>query len=215
MRFKALIFDWDGTLVDSLDHIVSSLRRAAADQGLPVRPDEALRDIIGLGMVEALDRLYPGIDKAQILALRDLYAGHFFSQEVSTKSLFPGVQEMLPVLTERGHQLAVATGKSRRGLDWALKTTGLGDFFPLTRCADETRSKPDPLMLQEILTQLALAPAQAVMVGDTIYDLEMAQRIGMPAIGVTWGVHSPEQLLAYKPLAVVNSVAELSSLLLS
>ncbi len=210
MRYRVVVFDWDGTLIDSVDHIAGSLQNAAQTLGFPVRSLEAYRDIIGLGMVEALEKLYPGIDRAQMSALRDQYASHFFSQQMSPGHIFPGIADLLEQLKAADVSLAVATGKSRRGLDRALVSTGLGRAFGVTRCADETRSKPDPLMLSQILEHYRIEPEQAVMVGDTVYDLEMAQRAGMPSIGVTWGVHSAEQLQGFDPVAVVGEVDALT-----
>ncbi|MFE8071540.1 HAD-IA family hydrolase [Marinobacteraceae bacterium S3BR75-40.1] len=212
MTYKGFIFDWDGTLVDSVDHIATSLQKAAREVGFPERSFEELKDIIGLGMEDALTRLYPGITPDAMLALRQSYAGYFFSVETTQNTLFEGVESMLARLFEHS-PLAVATGKSRRGLDWALQTTGLKERFQITRCADETRSKPDPLMLHQVLEAWRMSPAETVMVGDTVYDMEMAQRAGMPAIGVTWGVHKVDALAAYDPVAIVESVGELQDLL--
>lgn len=214
MKYKAVIFDWDGTLVDSVEHIATSLSQAAESVGLPVRTVAAYKDIIGLGMVEALEKLYPGITRADMNAIRKHYAEFFFSDPVLPSSIFPGVDELLGGLGVKGAQLAVATGKSRRGLDRALRTSGLGARFAITRCADETRSKPDPLMLREILNHFGLQPDQAVMIGDTVYDMDMAARAGVPAIGVTWGVHDADQLAAYQPVQVVHEVEDLSAVLL-
>ncbi len=209
MKYRKVIFDWDGTLVDSVDHIASSLQQAARELEFPERSHEELRHIVGLGMEEALNRLYPGITRDDMLRLRKTYAGHFFSRETTPEHLFPGVPELLTDLTSRGRQLAVATGKSRPGFDRGLQSSGLAPFFRLTRCADETASKPDPRMLLEILEAAGLHPGDAIMVGDTIYDLEMAQRIGMPAVGVTWGVHSEDQLKKHSPVAVVHRMDDL------
>lgn len=212
-RFRAVIFDWDGTLVDSLDHITASLAAAARDLSLPVRSDYELRDIIGLGLVEALQKLYPGITRAEMAALRDAYGRYFFSATATPQGLYAGIADLLAQLRQAGPVLAVATGKSRKGLDSALVTTHLGPFFHLTRCADETRSKPHPQMLKEILLALELEPREAVMIGDTVYDLEMAARMGMPSVGVTWGVHEASALAAHEPLRIVNEVAELGRFL--
>lgn len=214
MKYKAVIFDWDGTLIDSVDHIANSLRQAAEAVGLPVRTTQAYRDIIGLGMVEALDKLYPGLSRAGMKAIRERYADFFFSESVLPSSIFPGMADLLDQLSAGGAQLAVATGKSRRGLDHALETSGLDGRFAITRCADETRSKPDPLMLHEILGHFRLQPSQAVMIGDTVYDMDMAARARMPSIGVTWGVHETEQLALYEPVQVVHAVEDLNAVLL-
>ena len=208
-RFRAVIFDWDGTLVDSLDHITASLAAAAEDCGLPQRSDHELRDIIGLGLVEALQKLYPGITVAKMTSLREAYGDYFFRSVATPHSLYDGIGELLQELEALKPALAVATGKSRRGLDRALVSTGLEAFFRLTRCADETRSKPHPLMLEEILQQLKIPASEAVMIGDTVYDLDMAARIGMSSIGVTWGVHDAAALAAHNPVKIVDEVAQL------
>lgn len=206
---RAVIFDWDGTIVDSIEHISTSLHQAAAELGFPTLEKSAYRSIIGLGMVDALTTLYPGLTTGEIDAIREAYGRYFFSKEATPQQIFNGMTEVLTDLRDAGHGRAVATGKSRRGLDSALRTSGLHPHFEVTRCADETRSKPDPAMLQEILDFYALAPHQAVMIGDTTYDLEMAQRIGMPAIGVRWGAHNDEALGRFGPRAIVGSVEEL------
>ncbi len=213
MAVQVAIFDWDGTLVDSVEHIAESLHQAATELGYPALEREAYRNIIGLGMVEALDMLYPGISRDQMNEIRQGYGRYFFAKETTPQQVFAGMTEMLADLRTAGKGCAVATGKSRRGLEGALVSSGLGPYFDLTRCADETRSKPDPTMLNEILKHYGLRPEQAVMIGDTVYDMDMAQRIGMPAIGVEWGVHDREALGRFAPLAVVDSVAELRAAL--
>lgn len=210
---KVVIFDWDGTVVDSVEHIADSLHQAATELGFPALEREAYRDIIGLGIVEALEALYPGISRDEMLAIRDGYARYFFSKQTTPQQVFEGMTQVLADLNACGLACAVATGKSRRGLDQALRTSGLGSHFQVTRCADETRSKPDPAMLLEILEHFGVAPDDAVMIGDTRYDLDMAQRISMPSIGVEWGVHDRGVLQQYGPRAVVDSVAGLRAAL--
>lgn len=210
---RAVIFDWDGTLIDSVEHIASSLHQAATELGFPEREYEAYRDIIGLGMVEALQKLYPGLTEQEILRIREGYARYFFAKETTPQNVFDGMDQLLADLRAAERSCAVATGKSRRGLSGALVSSGLGDYFAITRCADETRSKPDPAMLVEILEFHGLRPEQAVMIGDTRYDLEMAQRIGMPAIGVEWGVHGRDVLGQYSPHAIVDRVEDLRAVL--
>lgn len=214
MTYKAVIFDWDGTLVDSAHHIADSLLHAATQAGLPARDPDEYRNIIGLGMIEALNTLYPGISRATMAKLRDAYSNHFMATAAQANRLFEGIQPLLDALEGRDTVRAVATGKSRRGLQRALDCCGLNDAFHVTRCADETRSKPDPAMLREILAFCGLQPHEAVMIGDTSYDMEMARRLGMPAIGVTWGVHDANRLGAHEPLAIVEAVPELHGHLL-
>ncbi|MBS3803185.1 MAG: HAD-IA family hydrolase [Oleiphilaceae bacterium] len=209
MAIKVAIFDWDGTLVDSVEHIADSLHGAASELGFPALDRDAYRNIIGLGIEEALESLYPGITPDAIAALRESYGRHFFTKSTTPQNVFKGMVEVLADLKIDGRHCAVATGKSRRGLDQALVSSGLAEHFTLTRCADETRSKPDPAMLAEILEFHSVKPWEAVMIGDTVYDMDMAQRIGMPAIGVQWGVHGLEALGRFSPVAVVESVADL------
>ena len=213
MTYRKVIFDWDGTLVDSVDHIAGSLQKAARDLDFPKRSLEELRHIVGLGMQEALARLYPGITPEEIQQLRKTYAGYFFSQETTPESLFPGVNELVGELASGDRRLAVATGKSRPGFDRGLASSGLGQYFQHTRCADETASKPDPRMLSELLEVSGIKPSEAIMIGDTIYDLEMASRIGMPAIGVTWGVHDADALKVWRPIEIVERVQDLHDIL--
>ncbi|SES73806.1 MULTISPECIES: HAD family hydrolase [Marinobacter] len=209
MTYKVVIFDWDGTLVDSVEHIAGSLHQAAVELGFPAREREAYRDIIGLGMVEALEALYPGISREEMQAIREGYARYFFARKTMPQNVFDGMAEVVADLKLDSRLVAVATGKSRRGLDPALISSGLGPHFDVTRCADETRSKPDPRMLVEILEHFEVEPSDAVMVGDTRYDLDMARRIRMPAIGVEWGVHKRDELGKYDPVCVATSVTEL------
>jgi len=213
MNVRVVIFDWDGTLVDSVEHIADSLHQAATDLGYPELEREAYRDIIGLGMVEALEKLYPGISREEMNSIREGYAGYFFSKVTTPQNVFEGMADVVADLRGSGAAVPVATGKSRRGLDFALVSSGLGDHFEITRCADETRSKPDPAMLEEILRFYRIEPEDAVMIGDTRYDLEMAQRIGMPSIGVEWGVHKRDVLGDYSPRAIVDSVPDLRRVL--
>jgi phosphoglycolate phosphatase len=193
-----LVFDWDGTLSDSVGRIVQTMQFAAQQVGLPVPTEQAVRDIIGLGLPEAIDTLFPGLsDPAIAQGLAQAYAAQYIALEKTPAPLFPGVFEALGNLREQGFLLAVATGKSRRGLDRVLQQHGLESFFDATRCADETASKPDPLMLLQMLAQFSVGPSQAVMLGDSQHDLTMAARAGMRGIGVSFGAPSPEHLLRY------------------
>ena len=160
-------------------------------------------------MVEALEKLYPGLSRDEMKSIREGYGHYFFSKKTTPQNVFAGMKDVLVDLGGRSSGLAVATGKSRRGLSLALESSGLGAHFAITRCADETRSKPDPTMLKEIVQHFGIAPEEAVMIGDTVYDLDMAQRMGMPAIGVEWGVHKRDRLSAFAPFAVVDSVPAL------
>lgn len=213
MTIKAAIFDWDGTVVDSVEHITDCLHHASTATGFDPLERDAYRNIIGLGLVEALKRLYPDISTAQMAAMREAYSSHFMATSASHQRVFPGMTNILQSLHQSNRHCAVATGKSRRGLNLALQASQLEPWFHITRCADETRSKPDPAMLLEILQHLELEPGDAIMIGDTTYDMAMAEAIGMPAIGVTWGVHPAELLAAHKPVAIVSDINELQQLL--
>ncbi len=206
---RLVVFDWDGTLMDSEAHIVGSMEAAMADLDLEPPPRERIRSIIGLGLAEALQELFPERpDPAFRAALVERYRARFFAAD-APGALFPGARETLGILREAGHVLAVATGKSRRGLDLALAQTGLGECFAVTRCADETRSKPHPQMLEEILAATGSTPAEAVMVGDTEFDLAMARAAGVAGIAATYGVHPPDRLLPQAPVALIAAIREL------
>ena len=209
MSYKAVIFDWDGTVVDSADHITDCLLYASGQAGLPPLDRSSYKNIIGLGLMEALNTLYPGIEQDQILTMREAYSKRFIEKATTPEHIFPGMIEILRDLGLDDRQCAVATGKSRRGLDRAFRTTELQHYFSASRCADETRSKPDPAMLKELLGHYGLEPRDAVMIGDTSYDLEMARRIDMPAIGVHWGVHDPDTLKKQQPVAIVETMDDL------
>ncbi|WP_375170323.1 HAD family hydrolase [Marinobacter sp.] len=213
MKVKVVIFDWDGTLVDSVEHIAESLHQAATELGFPAREREAYRDIIGLGMVEALEKLYPGISRDEMNRIREGYGRYFFKKVTTSQNVFAGMADVVADIRGSGRGCSVATGKSRRGLDLALVSSGLGEHFDITRCADETRSKPDPTMLEEIVRFYGIDPSEAVMIGDTRYDLDMAQRLGMPSIGVEWGVHKRDVLGEYAPHAIVDTVSDLRRVL--
>jgi phosphoglycolate phosphatase len=206
---RLLVFDWDGTLIDSAGRIVACLRAAAQDLGLPARADAHYADVIGLGLPQAIARLYPELDPEMATCYRDRYAERFVRADAEPSAFFPGAMETLLELRRRGHVLAVATGKSRRGLDRVLGRLGLADFFDLTRCADETASKPDPRMVHEILAVLGATAADALVVGDTEYDLEMARRAGVASVGVSYGVHGPQRLRRHAPVGIVDALAEL------
>lgn len=210
-KAKLVVFDWDGTLFNSIGQIVDSLLYAARKYHQPLTSDEG-KDIIGLGLPEVMQRLFPTVPELHEDIL-NAYAEHYVLYSQSD-SWFEGVSEMLTALQRKGVILAVATGKSRRGLDRVLLKTGSNDLFEITRAASETKSKPNPLMLQEILEHTQIPVHEAIMVGDTSYDLEMASNIKMPSIGVTYGVHSEDILMNYNPLCIVNNIDELTAKLL-
>jgi len=210
LRYQLVIFDWDGTLVDSEARIVACMQAAARDVGWPALSRDSVRDIIGLGLPEAIAQLCPGIEPAQAEALRRSYAGHFVSADQVPTAFFPDVEAGIARLRGgEGLKLAVATGKSRRGLDRVLASTGSRDWFHASRTADETRSKPDPRMLEELLAELGVEPGAALMVGDTEYDMQMARALGMDRLAVTYGVHARERLAACEPTYTATCFAEI------
>lgn len=210
--YELLIFDWDGTLMDSAAKIVACLRTAVAEAGLEPRSDARLRHIIGLGIHEAVDFLYPhGIDPHAKRTLIDVYRHRFLYADNTPSALFEGVAGMLATLESQGYWLAVVTGKSRRGLNQVLAEQGLQHRFHSSRCADETASKPDPLMLREILAELDVKSSRALMIGDTQFDIEMAHRMGVDAVAVAQGAHGKDQLLEKQPLAILARITNLIS----
>ncbi|MCK5191434.1 MAG: HAD-IIIA family hydrolase [Alphaproteobacteria bacterium] len=208
-RFDLIIFDWDGTLVDSIDWIVYCLQKAAGEYGCNVPEKQAAKDIIGLSIQRAMETLFPGIDQKTQEQLIACYSKQFFSKQITEDDLFTGVSEMLVNLKQMGYFVAIATGKSRVGLDRAMKGTGLSDFFHVTRCADQTASKPQPAMLEEIIKEMAVCKERVVMVGDSVHDMQMAINAGIASIAVSCGAHSSEQLQQYNPLFNLQQTTEL------
>lgn len=208
-RYKLIIFDWDGTLVDSTSRIVDSMQQAAREVGLPSIPDKAVKHIIGLGLPEAIRTLWPNIEEQQLNELSQQYARLFVSDSSVEMSLYTGAKDFLKELMLRGFILAVATGKSRKGLDRMMREMKLGHLFAITRCADETHSKPDPLMLNEILESLGVAAHEALMVGDTSFDLDMANAANVDAVAMSHGAHDLSRLQNSKPVAVCHNINEL------
>lgn len=208
-EYTLLIFDWDGTLADSIGRIVAAMQRAAQRAGRPERDDESVKGIIGLGLPEAILTLYPDMNDAQVVAFRQHYAEIYIAMDAEPSPLFAGVVESLEAFRAEGYRLAVATGKARRGLDRVLQAHGWEDYFDVTRAADETASKPDPLMLNQILAHCDVRPQQALMVGDASFDLLMARNAGIDSVAVGYGAQSMERLLAFEPKLAVNSFPEL------
>lgn len=210
LKFKLLIFDWDGTLVDSEAQIVDAMQAAIVDLGLPPRTDKEIGTLIGLGLTDVLIRLYPEIDQAMLMKLYDGYRTRFMAKGIQDAPLFAGAEATLRHLHAEGYRLAIATGKSRRGLDRSLELhTGVRELISHSRTADETASKPDPLMLRQLLQETGFTAQQSLMIGDTEYDLAMARSIGMAAVGVACGVHEPQRLLDTGALTVLETVREL------
>lgn len=209
-RYELLAFDWDGTLFDSTACIVASLQAAARELGLPEPPEARARHVIGLGLEPALQLAVPELPRERYREMANAYRRHYFSL-VDRVTLFPGVPALLERLRARGHRLAVATGKSRRGLDEALQQVGLAPLFEATRTAEETASKPHPQMLHELMDELGVPAHATLMVGDTSHDLLLARNAGTAALAVSFGAHGVAELQAHQPLAVLHSVAELDA----
>ena len=207
--YSLLVFDWDGTLMDSAAHITQCMRNAIAMTGAEPRTDVEIRHIIGLGLDEAIQHLYPAEPPSRIRTIADEYRQEFLVRTKHGSELFIGASETLHALAAQGYTLAVATGKSRRGLDKVLDETGLRDLFAVTRCADETRSKPHPQMLEEILTDCDTHKHDALMIGDSEYDLQMALNIGMASLAVSYGVHSLDHLRQHQPRGHVDDVTHI------
>jgi len=213
-RFRLVVFDWDGTLIDSTAAIVHALRAAAADLGLPIPSRERASHVIGLGLFDAIRIAVPSIEREQLAEFVVRYRRHYFAVDARLEP-FEGIPQLLGELVDVGAWLAVATGKSRAGLDRALEQTGWARHFVTTRCADEGAPKPDPWMLSDICQELDVEPVQALMVGDTTHDLGMARAAGAGAIAVTYGAHTRGELEVEPSLAMVDSIAELRETLLA
>lgn len=207
-RYDLIVFDWDGTLFDSTALIVRAIQAACRDLGAPVPSDEAAAHVIGLGLQDALQHAVPDLPVDLYPELGRRYRQHYFASHDQV-TLFAGVPELLTGLRERNHWLAVATGKSRHGLDEALRISALGGLFDATRTADETRSKPHPQMLQELMREFGTDPERTLMIGDTTHDLQLAANAGTDAVAVAYGAHPPEQLGDLRPLTIAHSVPEL------
>lgn len=208
MRYRLVVFDWDGTLADSAAIIVEAIQRACGDLGLSVPDDVAARYVIGLGLHDALRHVAPSLAENDYPQLSARYRVHYLGRDPEIP-LFPGVERMLDSLVGRGHMIAVATGKSRRGLDRALEQNGIGHRFIATRCADEGAPKPDPDMLLHLMERLGVLPSETLMIGDTTHDLMLARNARVEAVAVAYGAHPRSALAEETALAIVDSVGEL------
>jgi phosphoglycolate phosphatase len=217
-RYDLIAFDWDGTLFDSTGIIVRCIQNAVRDVGGTVPTHQAASYVIGLGLMQALAHAAPDVPKDKYPALGEAYKRHYSALQ-NEVSLFEGSVSMLQTLRTRGHLLAVATGKSRRGLDEVLarKVDGtlLSTLFEASRTADQTAGKPDPLMLHELMAELGVAPERTLMIGDTTHDLLMAANADVARVGVSFGAHDPVAFADYTPLHVAHSVADLQAWLLA
>jgi phosphoglycolate phosphatase len=212
-RFDLIAFDWDGTLFDSTRIIVRCIQRAVVDVGGAMPSDKAAAYVIGLGLAQALARAAPDVPQEKYPELGARYRHHYVAHQ-DDLSLFEGVLPLLDELKSRHHRLAVATGKSRRGLDYALRTAQLRGVFDGSRTADETESKPHPRMLQELMREFDAPAQRTLMIGDTTHDLQMALNAGCAAVGVSYGAHEPAEFEALNPVHVAHSVRDLREWLL-
>ena len=213
-QFDLIAFDWDGTLFDSTAIITRCIQRAVQDVGGTPPTDEAASYVIGMALGQALAHAAPDVPPDRYPELGARYRHHYMAHQ-NDLALFGGVLEMLAELRGRQHWLAVATGKSRRGLDDALQDASLKGMFDGSRTADETAGKPHPRMLHELMREFGVEPGRTLMIGDTTHDLQMALNAGCPSVGVSYGAHEPEAFDALKPLHVAHSVRELHDWLLT
>ncbi|MDO9449519.1 MAG: HAD-IA family hydrolase, partial [Rugosibacter sp.] len=204
------VFDWDGTLLDSTGMIAASIQAAARDLGIAEPSDERARHVIGLGLIDALRYAMPGLPPERYDEAAERYRYHYLARDHELL-LFPGAAELVKDLSDAGFQLAVATGKSRKGLNRALDVSGLGRYFHITRCADECHSKPHPQMLEELVEAFNVSPAATLMIGDTTHDLQMAKNARTHGLGVTYGAHPRPMLEAEAPLFCAEDVSQLAA----
>lgn len=209
-RFDLIVFDWDGTLFDSTKLIARCIQAACADVGITVPSDRDASYVIGLGLGDALRHAAPELPRERYGELGARYRHHYVASQ-NDIVLFDGTLEMLLALKQRNHWLGVATGKTRRGLDDALERAALKDVFDATRTADETASKPDPLMLLELMRELGAAPERTLMIGDTTHDLQLAANAGCAGVAVGFGAHEHEAFAPFAPLHVAHSTGELAA----
>jgi phosphoglycolate phosphatase len=216
-QYPLLVFDWDGTLVDSIERIVTSLQHASRHAVNIEISETQAKDVIGLGLREAISKLHPELDaqhgSIELENIANAYRQHYLYDNPIPAPLFAGVNELLADLRNEGYTLAISTGKSRAGLEQSINEHKVADYFAATRCAGENKSKPHPQMLHEILQQLNFTAAQAVMIGDSEHDLKMANNAKMSSIGVTHGVHDAATLEKHKPLVCLSNITDLSDYL--
>ncbi|PPD56307.1 MAG: HAD family hydrolase [Methylotenera sp.] len=212
--FDLIVWDWDGTLANSTGMIVNAIVKAAEQVGLPTLDPQAASNIIGLGLKESIYALYGDIPTEKAQALAAQYSTNYYAGE-SEIPLFDSAKETIIELNRRGYKLAVATGKGRRGLNLALQHCGLTNYFHATRTVDECFSKPHPQMLDELMDLLVATPERTLMIGDTSYDLQMAQNAGVAAVAVTFGAQTQDKLVGYNPLKIFDQFNGLSNWLLN
>ena len=207
---RLLIFDWDGTLIDSIPDIIQAMKNTGAEKGLQIPTNDQIKNIIGLSLTLAVKTLFPNLGPRDIESITRCYRKHYKSIRISKNALFPGVKQLLTGLRDEDFYLAIATGKSRNGLRESLRETGLSHFFHACRCSDETLSKPNPTMIFELLDELNVSTSAAIMIGDSVHDLKMAKSASIASIGVTYGAHPMQQLIEYEPLACADEVMEIN-----
>jgi len=213
-QYQLIVFDWDGTLMDSTGHIVKCMQEAIAQLDFPPLNDAAISHIIGLGLNEAAQALYPNISVAAVEQLANTYRQVWLSGPINTP-LFDHASTLIQNLNEQDYFLGVATGKSRSGLNKVLSSTQLEPFFHATRCADECYSKPNPQMIEELMDYLGVTPKETLMIGDTEYDLQMAHNAGADSLGISHGAHGVDTLQACKPLAIVDDLFQVEQWLMA
>lgn len=211
LRYQLLVFDWDGTLADSIAHIIAAMQAAVREAGLAAPTEAALLAVIGLGLDQVFAELFPSLPAAAREELATAYRRYYLLATTEPVRLYPRVREVIPAFCRQGYTLAVATGKSRRGLDRALEESGLGGYFHTSRCADETFSKPHPQMLFEIMEAAGAAPERTLMIGDSHHDLQMAGNAGVAGIAVNYGAQPAHRLLEFNPVASIHDLAELAA----
>lgn len=210
MKYQLIVFDWDGTILDSAGAIVRAIQAACRDLDLPEPSDAQARHVIGLGLGDAMRHAVPGLAPERYPQMIERYRYHYLSRDHEL-TLFEGIPALLARLKAAGYWLAIATGKSRLGLERALDHSGLRPYFLGSRCADECHSKPHPQMLEELMREFGVGPEATVMIGDTSHDLLMASNAGVAGLGVTYGAHPHDHLLEHAPLACLHNVAELDA----
>lgn len=208
MKYDLVVFDWDGTLLDSAGAIVKAIQASCRDLDLAVPSDARARHVIGLGLEDAMRHAVPDLPADRTKDMVERYRYHYLSGDHEL-TLFDGIPQLLNDLKAAGHMLAVATGKSRLGLNRALEHSGLGPLFQASRCADECHSKPHPQMLDELMSEFGVSAASTLMIGDTSHDLLMASNAGVDGLAVTYGAHPHDHLAEHKPLACLHTVQEL------
>ena len=208
-RYELIVFDWDGTLMDSAGTIAACVQAAARDLDLPVPSDERARHIIGLGLIDAMRHAMPDLPEDRYRDVAARYRHHYLARDGELR-LFDGVETLIEELSRAGHALAVATGKTRVGLDRAFEISGIGERFHASRCADECHSKPHPQMLEELMAEFGVGPESTLMIGDTTHDLMMAANAGVAGVGVAYGAHPRHELDALAPRFCAADVAELA-----